>query len=449
MQVGIYLGQKAAAAALVQPTRKGQTVLAEAHQNLPDSFWQGDPKAITATLRDLARALGTKARRADVPCFIGIPEHHIREERIHFADLPSSPAELTKLIDWRIARDYRLESGSFALAHQTGTRTEAETELVVRTGPKSLITDITAAARKSGFTVARVEGVGAFLAPTRADSNTLSVTLHQTDCEAISQFAHASLPVPPLHRETLDLAAEGIAQALTRMAKANGIVTGAEAASYTLHADPALTEAIRARLTTDTPLTHHERLDVTQLARLIAANAQARSTSFTPSSRPRPKLAAFALSLIGLAALAAIVTGITQTRDIQTRTAKLDAHIAAANQPDPAATGAPEITEINALGERVTFYNSLIGPRHADLGTLLDALEQALPPGTWLRRLAYDTARGTVSVQVASEDEANLAPALAAIEATDALTSVILDRQIQVRSGQRVLSQYDISGVAK
>mgnify|MGYP007061987639 CR=1 FL=1 len=112
-------------------------------------------------------------------------------------------------------------------------------------------------------------------------------------------------------------------------------------------------------------------------------------------------------------------------------------------------TTAPSAAEYAALSARVTYHNTLLGERRAELMDILGALETALPADVWLRDLSYDTPTGRLSLSLLSRDETAPPAALQSIEAIDLLQDVILKRQVQMRQGQEELVQYEVGGVAR
>lgn len=173
-----------------------------------------------------------------------------------------------------------------------------------------------------------------------------------------------------------------------------------------------------------------------------------RTTSFVQARPHRAGAISTVFWLLGLAGLAIGAYAIAEGDRFSQDAARLQGHLAAAPATQTEDTAIPAPDEIAALSRRIDYYNDLIGERSAAPSAILDGLEAALPAEVWVQTLSYDAETGRLALSLLSEEENLLPLALQRIEALDLLGAVILERQIRVRRGQRVLVQYDIRGTA-
>ena len=177
-----------------------------------------------------------------------------------------------------------------------------------------------------------------------------------------------------------------------------------------------------------------------------------RSTSFVEPPRPRPRLAAAALWALAALALAALAGSAWEARRLDRVAAGLGATADGLRAEIAEAQGAadrPSAEAFAALRARIERLNAVAGPRRAPLPRLLEALEAELPEGVWISQLTYAADTGAFAVSLLSEDEAALPAALRRVEGIDALSSVILERQVRLRQGGRNVVQYDVRGQAR
>jgi hypothetical protein len=125
---------------------------------------------------------------------------------------------------------------------------------------------------------------------------------------------------------------------------------------------------------------------------------------------------------------------------------RLGAELNALNASDAVVPSAREFAE---LAEAAARLNDLAGNRRTPLPGLLTSLEEALPDEVWISQLAYAADTGAFFVSLLGEEETYLPIALQRIEAIDEMGEVILERQARVRSGTRMLLQYDVRAVAE
>lgn len=174
-----------------------------------------------------------------------------------------------------------------------------------------------------------------------------------------------------------------------------------------------------------------------------------RATNFiTPKRRPIKVLSGVCWAS-GIAAIVFSGWAFEQAQDLDEKAQILTLHENLAQEvpPDQLQDAViPTSAEIADLRERVVFFNTLTGPRHASPDQVLASLETALDVGTWVRTLTYDVQAGSFALSLLSADETLLPGALQEIETLELFDDVILERQIRVRQGQRILVQYDIRG---
>ena len=178
-----------------------------------------------------------------------------------------------------------------------------------------------------------------------------------------------------------------------------------------------------------------------------------RRTNFLEARRPRPRLVAAGMWALAALALALLAWSALEARrldavasQLRATTGGLRAQIAAL---EGGASDLPSAAAFAELRARVERLNALAGPRHAPLPRLIEALERAIPPGVSISQMTYAADTGAFAVSLLSEDEAGLPEALRRVEAIDLLDSVILERQVRLRQGQRNLVQYDVQGQAR
>ena len=178
-----------------------------------------------------------------------------------------------------------------------------------------------------------------------------------------------------------------------------------------------------------------------------------RCTSFVEAPRLRPRLAAAAVWALAALALGLLAWAAWEARRLDRVAGRLEAEIDGLRveiaQAEGGAEGLPSAAAFTELHERVDRLNALVGPRHAPLPRLLEALERAVPEGVWISQLAYAADTGAFAVSLLSEEEAALPGALQAIEGIEALGSVILERQVRLRQGGRNVVQYDVQARAR
>ena len=176
-----------------------------------------------------------------------------------------------------------------------------------------------------------------------------------------------------------------------------------------------------------------------------------RRTSFAAERSPRPHLVALVVWGAAVLALGLLAWTVWEARRLDRVAAALSAtadglrhEIAALEE----AEGRPSAEAFSALGARIERLNALTGPRRAPLPRILEALEEAVPEGVRLAQLTYAADTGAFSASLLSEDETALPEALSRIEGLELLSSVILERQLRLRQGDRTVVQYDVRGGA-
>ena len=178
-----------------------------------------------------------------------------------------------------------------------------------------------------------------------------------------------------------------------------------------------------------------------------------RRTSFMEAPRPRPRLAALAVWTLAALALGLLAWAAGEARRLDRAADRLEAAIDGLRveiaRAEGGAEGLPSAAAFAELRARVDRLNALVGPRHAPLPRLLEALERAVPEGVWISQLAYAADTGAFAVSLLSEDETALPGALQAIEGIEPLGSVILERQVRLRQGGRAVVQYDVQAQAQ
>ncbi len=174
-----------------------------------------------------------------------------------------------------------------------------------------------------------------------------------------------------------------------------------------------------------------------------------RTTNFVRPRARRPALWSLAFWVIGASTLAAAGLMTLESQRLQRVTERLEAGLVDA-PPAPEATDAaiPTSREVADLAGRIAFFNRIVGDRRSEPLEVLAALEAALPAEVWVSTLQYDVATGALTMSLLSSDESRLPEALQRVEGLDLLRSVILERQVRVRQGERTLVQYDIRGEA-
>lgn len=178
-----------------------------------------------------------------------------------------------------------------------------------------------------------------------------------------------------------------------------------------------------------------------------------RRTSFTEPVRFRPGLWAVAAWVVALALFGASGWALLEARKADAEADRLEAHgvrlgreLSEIGSSDVAVPTAEAFAELSG---RIARLNALTGARQAALPVLLEALEDALPPGVWVGQMAYATETGVFTISLLGEAETDLPIALQRIEAIPRLTDVILERQVRVQTGTRNLLQYDIRAEAQ
>ena len=158
--LGFWLQDHALDAALVMPGRRGLKTLGQvsaAGMGLltAEDRTQHLRHAFVRCLKGLPRA----ARRADTPAVLALPDVHVEEEILAFADVPNSQSEATALMSHRMARETGDLPGDLAVSwERLGQDDKGETICRVRAMNAFLRNDIEIAAARAGLRLTRIDG---------------------------------------------------------------------------------------------------------------------------------------------------------------------------------------------------------------------------------------------------------------------------------------------------
>ena len=121
--------------------------------------------------------------------------------------------------------------------------------------------------------------------------------------------------------------------------------------------------------------------------------------------------------------------------------AELEKEVVAMRTAEQALPGATEFVE---LQRQVSFFNDLVGSNYVPVTKGLETLEEILPEGIRLSKYHQTANGGLIIISIQSENEETLPPVLSKMEDVPAFQSVILERQVRVREGDRNLMQFDV-----
>ncbi|UWQ00403.1 hypothetical protein [Aliiroseovarius crassostreae] len=130
-----------------------------------------------------------------------------------------------------------------------------------------------------------------------------------------------------------------------------------------------------------------------------------------------------------------------ETDRLQAQTARVSRQLA---QEQAAEGTLPSQAEIDALAQRIHWYNDRIPARTLDLPAILDGLEQGIGPDVRLGGLTYDRAGEFVQLSILSETEQTLLATLHKLRDILAPNQFAVERQITLDGASGRLVQYDL-----
>lgn len=418
----------------------------------------GNLDGLADVIGPLIDTFPAQVRRADTLVHVALPDPMFQQAALRFDAFPKTVTEARALVQWRMCSELQLDGAQTAAGyHVTVHGRDVQTLVLAQTVPQAVVDTVTRQLWAVGLVPTAIDAMSSYLCPPPSKKDRPSGRAGAIYWQGVGWWCLRPIDaqgIPQPHFAAW-LDADGrqrpSEQVLRRLKRVLGSVEDAaylNTVSYGLEAE-ALTPI--AQLGQDLSLDQStQQLGSWTSAATFVAGKDGARMSVCPAPRNYPAYIALAFYL-GCALLVGTLWFKTADYwDLRTQTQQIiqdSARVSAQLTKEQALLDqAPALAEIEALRQRVNWYNGQISNGASPLIDHLDLLEKSLPDPVRLSALFYDRQGRYLTLSLMSDDEDALRDAYAKLSKTYAATfdaKVDLERQVTLDSSGERLFQFD------